>query len=305
MALANMHGLPAPALMPPSAMLRLFRVLSLLPLGLLQAGGSVIGLLVYAASPRYRRVLRDNLAQAGLASRSLALRAAMEAGRMAGELPFVWLRGGAGAAVRRVRVSGREAVEQARAEGRGVLYLTPHLGCFEVSAQVAAQWGPITVLYRPPHKTWLNALAGARLRDNLRAAPASVAGMRPLLRALRNGEAVGMLPDQAPSAGEGVWAPFFGRPAYTMTLPARLVQLTGARIVFAVAERLPRGHGYRLNLRALQGPLPEDPRQAAARLNREIEELVRTCPHQYLWGYNRYKVPAGAPLPPAGPEASP
>ncbi|WP_018913593.1 lysophospholipid acyltransferase family protein [Thiomonas sp. FB-6] len=291
--------------MPPSAMLRLFRVLSLLPLGLLQAGGGVIGLLVYAASPRYRRVLRHNLAQAGFASRALALRAAMEAGRMAGELPFVWLRDGAGAAVRRVRVSGREAVEQAWAEGRGVLYLTPHLGCFEVAAQVAAQWGPITVLYRPPHKAWLNPLAGARLRHNLRTAPASVAGMRPLLRALRNGEAVGMLPDQAPSAGDGVWAPFFGRPAYTMTLPVRLARLTGARIVFAVAERLPRGAGYRLNLRALQGPLPEDPRQAAARLNREIEELVRTCPRQYLWGYNRYKVPAGAPLPPAGPEASP
>ena len=281
-------------------MLRLFRILSLLPLGLLQAAGTVTGLLVYAASPRYRRVLRANLAQAGFSSRRLALRAAMDAGRMAAELPFVWLRRGPGAAVHRVQVFGREAVEQARREGRGVLYLTPHLGCFEVSAQVAAQWGPITVLYRPPHKTWLQALAGARLRENLRTAPASVAGMRPLLRALRNGEAVGMLPDQAPSAGEGVWAPFFGRPAYTMTLPARLVQLTGARIVFAVAERLACGRGYRLSLRALQQPLPEDARQAAALINHEIEQLVLACPRQYLWGYNRYKVPAGAPLPPGG-----
>ncbi len=282
-------------------MLRLFRILSLLPLGLLQAGGSVIGLLVYAASPRYRRVLRANLAQAGLRSRRLALQAAIDAGRMAAELPFVWLRGGPHAAVHRVQVLGREAVEQARSEGQGVLYLTPHLGCFEVSAQVAAQWGPITVLYRAPRKTWLQGLAGARRRENLRTAPASVAGMRPLLRALRNGEAVGMLPDQAPSAGEGVWAPFFGRPAYTMTLPARLAQLTGARIVFAVAERLGCGRGYRLSLRPLQQPLPDDAGQAAALLNHEIERLVLACPRQYLWGYNRYKVPAGAPLPPDGP----
>ena len=279
-------------------MLRLFHVLSLLPLGLLQAAGAVLGLLVYAASPRYRRVLRANLAQAGFTSRRQALGSALEAGRMVGELPFVWLRGGPRAAVRRVEVSGRECIEQARGEGRGVLYLTPHLGCFEVSAQVAATWGPITVLYRPPHKTWLAALAPARLRPNLRTAPATAAGMRPLLRALRNGEAVGLLPDQAPSAGEGVWAPFFGRPAYTMTLPARLAQLTGARIVFAVAERLPRGRGYRLRLRAMQRELPGDAAQAAACINREIESLVRACPLQYLWGYNRYKVPAGAPLPP-------
>ena len=296
-----MLDLPAlAASIPPITMLRLFRILSLLPLGLLQAGGAALGLLIYAAAPRYRRVLRDNLAQAGLGSRSLALAAAMEAGRMAGELPFVWLRTGAGAAVRRVRVQGREAVEQAWREGRGVLYLTPHLGCFEVAAQVAAQWGPITVLYRPPHKAWLNELADARLRENLRTAPASVAGVRPLLRALRNGEAVGMLPDQAPSAGEGVWVPFFGRSAYTMTLPARLAQLTGARIVFAVAERLPRGAGYRLGLHALSAPLPDDAQQAATLINGEIERLVRACPRQYLWGYNRYKHPAGAPLPPRG-----
>jgi KDO2-lipid IV(A) lauroyltransferase len=127
--------------------------------------------------------------------------------------------------------------------------------------------------------------------------------MRPLLRALRAGEAVGMLPDQAPSAGEGVWAPFFGRPAYTMTLPARLVQLTGARIVLAFAERLPRGAGYHLHLRALDETLPDDPTAAAARLNRAIEDLIEMHPSQYLWGYNRYKTPPGAPPAPAAPEA--
>ncbi len=285
-------------------MLRLFHLLSRLPLGLLQAVGAALGLLVYAASPRYRRSLHDNLMQAGFAPRRLALQAALHAGRMVGELPFVWLREGHGAAVRRVEVLGRACVEQARGEGRGVLYLTPHLGCFEVSAQVAALWGPITVLYRPPHKAWLAALAGARVRPDLRTAPATAAGMRPLLRALRNGEAVGLLPDQAPSAGEGVWVPFFGRPAYTMTLPARLAQLTGARIVLAFAERLPRGAGYRLHLRALSRQLPQDTQQATACINREIETLVRECPQQYLWGYKRYKVPAGAPLPPAQEQAA-
>ncbi len=281
-------------------MLRLFRALSRLPLGLLQAAGGALGVLVYAASAEYRVRLRENLRLAGHAD--LALAAARDAGRMLGELPFVWFRGDA--ALRRVRVDGRECVEQARAQGRGVLYLTPHLGCFEVSAQIAASWGPITVLYREPRKAWLAELVQARQRDNLRIAPATMAGMRPLLRALRAGEAVGMLPDQAPSAGEGVWAPFFGRPAYTMTLPARLVQLTGARIVLAFAERLPRGAGYHLHLRALDEVLPDEPTAAAARINRAIEELIEMHPSQYLWGYNRYKTPPGAPPAPTRAEAS-
>ncbi len=282
-------------------MLRLFRALSRLPLGLLQAAGGVLGVLVYAASPTYRRRLQANLRLAGYPA--LALRAARDAGRMLGELPFVWFRGDA--ALRRVRIDGEDCVAQARAQGLGVLYLTPHLGCFEVSAQVAASWGPIWVLYRPPRKAWLDALVLARRRDNLHIVAASAAGMRPLLRALRAGEAVGMLPDQAPSAGEGVWAPFFGRPAYTMTLPARLAQLTGARIVLAFAERLPRGAGYHLHLRALDETLPDDPAEATARVNRAIEDLIRMQPSQYLWGYNRYKTPPGAPPPPPAAEAAP
>ena len=281
-------------------MLRLFRALSRLPLGLLQAAGGALGLLVYAASAEYRARLRENLRLAGHAE--LALAAARDAGRMLGELPFVWFRGDA--ALRRVRVDGVECVEQARAQGRGVLFLTPHLGGFEVSAQVAATWGPITVLYRAPRKAWLADLVQARQRANLRIAPATMAGMRPLLRALRAGEAVGLLPDQAPSAGEGVWAPFFGRAAYTMTLPTRLVQLTGARIVLAFAERLPHGAGYHLHLRALDEALPDDPVAAATRVNRAIEELIDMHPSQYLWGYNRYKTPPGAPPAPASAEAS-
>ncbi len=274
---------------------RLFRALSKLPLGLLQAAGGWLGLLVYLASPTYRRRLRENLAQAGYAPDRLALAAAREAGRMAAELPFVLFREGSRSAAARVRVVGLECVEQTRREGRGMLFVTPHLGCFEVAAQVAATWGPLTVLYRPPRKRWLDALVQARARGQLRITPATVAGMRPLLRALRAGESVGLLPDQAPGAGEGVWAPFFGRPAYTMTLPARLVSLTQARIVLAYGERLPRGRGYVLHLSPLDAVLPDDPVAAAARINSAMEDLIRVCPAQYLWGYNRYKTPGGAP----------
>jgi len=113
-----------------------------------------------------------------------------------------------------------------------------------------------------------------------------------LYRALQKGEQVGLLPDQAPGAGEGVWADFFGRPAYTMTLVTRLQRATGAAVVIGFAERLKEGRGYRLHAEELPAAGLDE-----ARLNRAIERLVRRCPEQYLWSYNRYKVPAGAPSP--------
>ncbi len=111
------------------------------------------------------------------------------------------------------------------------------------------------------------------------------------------------MPDQVPGEGDGEWAEFFGRPAYTMTLLGRLQKATGAAIVFCHAERLAHGAGFRLHFDFLDEPLPEDRREAARRVNAKVEKLVRACPAQYLWGYNRYKHPAGAPLPPRGPSA--
>jgi len=277
-------------------LLRVFRWLSVLPLGLLQALGAALGLAVYAASAIYRQRLRANLQQAGYDPTLLARKAAAQAGRMVGELPAVWFRQGPKAPVHRVQVIGKEHVDAARARGQGVLYLTPHLGCFDVSAQTASAWGPITVMYRPPRKAALQPVAlASRQRHNLAIAPANLAGVRQLLRALRAGESVGLLPDQAPGSGEGVWADFFGRPAYTMTLPARLVQMGNARIILASALRQPHGRGYTLLLEPFPQELDADPQRAATQINQALETLIRRCPEQYLWGYNRYKRPPGAP----------
>jgi KDO2-lipid IV(A) lauroyltransferase len=186
-------------------------------------------------------------------------------------------------------------IEQLLAQRRGILFLTPHLGCFEVTAQAyAARFGPVTVLYRPARKPWLRELvATSRDRPNMTAVPTTLAGVRKMLRALRAGEAVGLLPDQVPPQGQGVWAPFFGREAYTMTLPARLAQQTGAAVLLVWGERLPGGRGYRVHVHPLQGDLAADPRQAATQVNAEMERMVRAGPHQYLWAYARYKQPRG------------
>jgi KDO2-lipid IV(A) lauroyltransferase len=201
-----------------------------------------------------------------------------------------------------LRWDGVERVEQALGAGRGLLLLTPHMGCFEAAAQAAAERfgasAPITVLYRPARKDYLKALVAAgREREHLRAAPATLSGVRQMLRALRAGEIVGLLPDQVPPDGLGVWAPFFGRPAYTMTLAARLLQQTGAPALAVWCERLAWGRGFVLHVRAFQ-QLPE-PVEAEAcgltRVNAAMEALIREAPAQYLWGYNRYKAPPRAP----------
>jgi len=273
-------------------MVLLFRFLSRLPLSWLHALGGVLGRLIYRFSAPYRRHLDANLAQAGYGE-GLRNAVAAEAGRTLMELPWVWLRPQADVVAKVVQVSGWELVESAWSAGHGILFLTPHLGCFEITAQYYAARRPMTVLYRRPKQAWLVPLIEEGRGANLKLAPADLSGVRRLLKALRSGEAVGMLPDQAPGAGEGAWAPFFGKPAYTMTLAPRLAE-TGATVLLAYAERLPGGAGYHLKLR----PAPASLGDAGA-VNAAIEGLIRECPSQYLWGYNRYKQPSGAPLPPA------
>ena len=195
-------------------------------------------------------------------------------------------------------VHGWEHVEAAHAAGRGLVFLTPHLGCFEVTAQYYAAHRDITVLYRPPKFAALQQLILAgRRREQLHLAPADLSGVRSLIKALKKGQAVGLLPDQAPKVGEGVWLRFFGRWAYTMTLAARLTE-TGATTLLTWAERLPGGQGYRLVFRPPLQPLHGATLERAQQINDEIETLIRGCPTQYLWGYNRYKRPGGAEPPP-------
>ncbi len=275
----------------------LLRALAALPLPILHAVGAIVGWLVYLGSPRFRKYLGENLAAAGYRDRALLRACIAEMGKGALELPAIWLRSQAEAARLVVEVQGWEQVESALAQARGAIMLTPHLGCWEVTAQYFSRFHPITVLYSPPKLGSIEPLMlRGRTREGMRSVPPDLSGIRAMMRALREGGAVGILPDQVPGVGEGEWTEFFGRPAYTMTLVGRLAEKTGAPVLLGYAERLPRGRGYRLQVLHMPEPLPGE--SAQRRLNRGIEELVRRCPSQYLWAYNRYKVPAGV-APPA------
>lgn len=270
-------------------MITLFRLLSRLPLTWLHAVGAVLGWAVYLASPRYRQRLKENLARAGYAS--LLPQAIREAGKNIAELPFVWF----ASESRLLRIAVLEdwpLIERTLAEGRGLIFLTPHLGCFEVTAQVVATRMPMTVLYRPPKKAFLKPLLeGARKRGKLALAPANLSGVRSLLKTLKQGGAIGMLPDQVPQQGEGVWAEFFGKPAYTMTLPAKLQQMSGAPVILAYGLRV--YGGFRIRLERMEQDWPVGAQQQARIVNTAMESLIAHCPEQYFWSYNRYKVPAG------------
>lgn len=273
----------------------LFRLLSGLPLAVLHALGIMLGWLVYALSPSYRRRLKGNLQAAGFGAELHA--AIRESGKNIAELPFIWC-----ADPRRVlstvTIENWEIVQAALEAKQGAIFLTPHLGCFEITAQAIAAQTPITVLYRPPRKAALKPLIeGARARDNLFLAPATLSGVRSLLKVLKGNGVIGLLPDQVPQQGEGIWAPYFGKPAYTMTLPAKLQQMTGAPVILTYAERLPGGRGYVIRFVPFTEILEGSIEHRAAAINRAMEQLIARCPAQYFWSYNRYKVPAGVDMP--------
>jgi len=291
-----------------------FRLLGLLPLRALHALGGVLGWVVYGLSPSYRRRIAENLpanVAAGPAGRRRVLhRAITEGGRQVLELAWVWT-ATAEQIQARVQTANPGVIDDLLRQDRAILMLTPHLGCFEVIAQhhmtgAAGRARPMLALYRVPRKSSLRPLfEQARIRHGLLLAPADLHGVRLMLRALRNRGIVGLLPDQVPSRGEGVWAPFFGRPAFTMTLPARLACAHDALVVLVYAQRLPRGAGYRIHWQPLEARLTGDPQADAASINAAMEHVILRCPEQYLWSYNRYKRPPGVAAPPQAGDPPP
>lgn len=289
-------------------MLGLVRWLARRSLRSLHLLGGWAGWLTWLLSPSYRRRHTQNADLAALASADRR-RSIAEAGRMVLEMPRLWLRPADQAIGESLQWEGEALIEQRLGKPGGLLFLTPHMGSFEIAAQaVAERFGaqqPLTVLYRPARQAWLREFeASARARPGMATVPANLSGVRQMLRALRRGESVGLLPDQVPPEGQGVWAPFFGRPAYTMTLAARLAQQTGAPLLAVWCERLPRGAGFVMRISELAHAVPAasgdeaaDALAAATAINRSMEALIRQNPGQYLWGYHRYKQPRGMAAP--------
>lgn len=190
---------------------------------------------------------------------------------------------------------GTGAFDAAIAAGRGVIVAAPHYGNWELLNQWLAARTPLAILYRPPESAIGEAfLQRVRADDGGRVTqvPAEGAAVRQLLRILQAGGVVGILPDQQPKAGEGVFAPFFGLPALTMRLLPRLAARTGATVLFAYCERLDtKGRAPAFALRIEPAPdaiAADDAVAAATALNAMVEAIARRHPEQYQWTYKRY-----------------
>ncbi len=278
-------------------LLLLFRALSCLPLSVLHAIGRVGGRLVFALPGRYRDRLIANACQAGFTDPKFAWQAAAQTGAMIMELPRVWLK--PDECLKKIIDDHKHIEREAQQSGRGVLFLTPHLGSFDMAARHGGRNRQLTVMFRPPRKAFLApVLEAARNAAGVVAVPANLQGVREFLKALRRHEAVGMLPDQVPREGDGVWAPFFGRDAFTVTLPGKLAKMTNAIVIMVACERLPHGQGWRMHYLRAPDPLPDDAREQATLFNEMMQTLICRFPTQYLWSYHRYKRPKDAPPPP-------
>ena len=278
-------------------MLTLFRFFSVWPLAALHVLGGALGWAVWAFSPAYRQRFRSNSAQAGVPF-DVAKPAIAEAGRFVAELPRLWLRPFQASCLANVQIEGREIALEAFARGKGVIFFGPHCGSFELGPQALAevfgpQHGTITAIYRPARQAALAAIELAtRQRPHLTVLPASLSAIKAMHKALKAGRAVALLTDQVPPEGLGVWAPFFGKPAYTMTLAARLAMQSGAALLPVSCERLALGRGYIVKIRpAVDGTASPDLLTTVTHINQAIEDIVLSQPGQYLWGYGRYKTP--------------
>lgn len=267
----------------------LLKPLSWLSLATVHRWGAIVGRIVFLLSPKSRHLIYKNLKESHLYKDERSVKQAaklnsLESGKSILEILAIWQWPQDKAVALVKSCHNWHLVKDALARGKGLIFLTPHLGCFEITSIYYASKHPITVLFRPPKKSWLSALIDSgRSKGLVKLAPANMQGVRALMHALKKGEAVGILPDQIPATGEGEWADFFGKPAYTMTLASKLAEKTGATVIMAYGERLADGEGYEIHLTKL------DSIATPTLLNQAIERQIAQKPEQYLWRYNRYK----------------
>ncbi|OSI12408.1 lysophospholipid acyltransferase family protein [Neisseria canis] len=282
----------------------LFRCLAALPLSWLHRLGALLGNLAFYFDSSDKQRIKANLQAAGLNADNATVKAVFQETAKGGlELPVAFFRPPERIETLFKAVHGWEHVESALNAGEGLLFITPHIGSYDLAGRYISQQlpFPLTAMYKPPKiKAFDAVMQAGRVRGKGKTAPTNMQGVKQIIKALRAGEATIVLPDHvpAPEEGDGVWAKFFGRDAYTMTLAGKLAQVKGVKTLFFCGERLPDGQGFVLHIEPLQGGLNGDKAHDAQIINNNVEYWVRRFPTQYLFAYNRYKHPAGAPQAP-------
>jgi KDO2-lipid IV(A) lauroyltransferase len=272
----------------------LLRLLAILPLGLARGVGSVLGRLAWLLNVREAQVARINLAlclpeETPQVREYLARRSVIETAKTALEMAGIWLRPYSRLQQQIIAVPGKELLGSAIASGKGLIVMTPHLGNWEVAGLYLSEQVPVTTLYQPPKIEALDALVkDARGKLGARLVPTDKSGVKALIAALRRGEVLGILPDQEPDPASGVFAPFFGIPALTMTLVSRMIARTGCKALMCYVSRAKDGFEL-VYVEPEKDIYSDDEAESVAALNRCVEHCIRQAPEQYQWGYKRFK----------------
>ncbi len=274
----------------------LLRMLALLPLSVNQCIGSCIGLCLHLLPTKSAHVTRINLSlcfpnQGNRWQRQMSRLSLMESGKILTEAPYLWRCMPEQIQRLVTSVNGQDILDSALSENKGVVFITPHLGCWEITSLYLGTKLPLTCLYRPSRvKALDDPIRTSRQSTGARLVPATASGLRSMLDALRKRQCIGLLPDQAPRYGAGVLAPFFSLAAYTMVLVSRFAVKNRIPVILIWAHRLPAGRGYQIEMQAMPNEFySRDITTSAAVLNTTIETLVRAHPEQYTWSYKRFR----------------
>ena len=272
--------------------LKLFKILfSCIPLLLTQVIGVLIGYIFHMTNKESRFLLIENLTRSNIYKNPVSLNKAInknirETGKTIMESLAIWSSQQSRVLSWVKEVQGLDEIHKAHIRKKGIIFISPHLGCYEIASIYYGSKYPLTILYRPPRKKWLEKLIkDGRKKGFQTLAPTNNIGIKLILKSLNNNEAVGILPDQVANKGEGEWAEFFGRPAFTMVLVSRLAKKTGATVIMTFGERLDIGKGFKIHFKAIPSRNISSPRK----LNKALEEIIKKAPEQYLWNYDKYK----------------
>ena len=266
-------------------------IFSCIPLFLVQSIGVLIGYIFHITNKKSRILLVKNLTSSNIYKDKASLNKAInknirETGKTIMESFAIWSNKQSRILGWVTEVSGLLDIDRAHARKKGIIFLTPHLGCYEITSIYYGSKYPLTILYRPPRKKWLERLIKDGRQKGLNTlAPTNKTGIKQILKSLRNHQAVGILPDQAANKGEGEWADFFGRPAYTMVLVSKLAKKTGATVIMTFGERLDIGKGFKIHFKIIPSSSVSSPRK----LNKALEDTIKKAPEQYLWNYDKHK----------------
>ena len=257
--------------------------------------GKSFGLLMWVFSRRYRKHFEDNWLQAkkadkqGRMEKCSILKAVGNSGEIFFETTKIWTQSDITSLV---ETNGVDLIRETIKLGKGLIFLTPHLGSFELAPRVVGEFIPLTVMYRPPKRDDLNELlVYFRNFQNVTMVKTNYSGVKSLIKFLKSGNCIGILPDQVPDRGAGKWTPFFAKLAYTNTLVIRLAKLTSAPIAWVSCVKSSKGWKFSAEIWNQKFDKSTDENEGLIELNRKIEQLIYEHPEEYLWGYDRFKMP--------------